>query len=50
MLGIDEYLEGDARDKDLEFIEFKKFFQRIHKETGGDMKAGLRKFSLRKNI
>lgn len=48
VLGIDEYLEGDARDKDLEFIEFKKFFQRIHKETGGDMKAGLRKFSLRK--
>lgn len=35
VLGIDEYLEGDARDKDLEFIEFKKFFQRIHKETGG---------------
>ena len=48
VLGIDEYLEGDARDKDLEFIEFKKFFQRIHKETGGYMKAGLRKFSLRK--
>lgn len=36
VLGIDEYLEGDARDKDLEFIEFKKFFQRIHKETGGE--------------
>ena len=35
VLGIDEYLEGDARDKDLEFIEFKKFFQRIHKETVG---------------
>ena len=48
VLGIDEYLEGDARDKDLEFIEFKKFFQRIHKETGGLYEAGLRKFSLRK--
>ena len=28
VLGIDEYLEGDARDKDLEFIEFKKFFSK----------------------
>lgn len=34
VLGIDEYLKGDARNENLEFIEFKKFFQRIHKETG----------------
>lgn len=34
VLGIDEYLNGDARNENIEFIEFKKFFQRIHKETG----------------
>lgn len=34
VLGIDEYLKGDARNEDIEFIEFKKNFQRIHKETG----------------
>ena len=34
VLGIDEYLKGDARNEDIEFIEFKKYFQRIHKETG----------------
>lgn len=50
VLGIDEYLEGDARDKDLEFIEFKKFFKEYIRKQGGYMKAGLRKFSLRKNI
>lgn len=25
VLGIDEYLEGDARDKDLEFINLRNF-------------------------
>ena len=34
ILGIDEYLEGDAKDKDNEFIQFKKFYQRIYKKTG----------------
>ena len=24
VLGIDEYLKGDARNEDIEFIEFKK--------------------------
>ena len=32
VLGIDEYLEDDKNDK-LEFIEFKKFYQRIYKST-----------------
>ena len=31
VLGIDEYLKGAARNENIEFIEFKKFFQRIHK-------------------
>lgn len=34
VLGIDEYLEDDRKNKDVEFIAFKKFYQRIYKETG----------------
>ena len=34
VLGIDEYLAPERKDKDVEFIAFKKFYQRIHKETG----------------
>lgn len=34
VLGIDEYLSDDRKDKDIEFIAFKKFYQRIHKQTG----------------
>ena len=34
VLGIDEYLKGEERNENIEFIAFKKFYQRIHKETG----------------
>lgn len=34
VLGIDEYLKDDRKDTDLEFIAFKKYFQRIYKSTG----------------
>lgn len=34
VLGIDEYLGRKKRDKYVEFIAFKKFYQRIHKGTG----------------
>ena len=34
ILGIDEYLDGTDKDNDNEFIQFKKFFQRIYKKTG----------------
>ena len=34
VLGIDEYLEGELKDKDNAFIQFKKFYQRIYKQTG----------------
>lgn len=34
ILGIDEYLEEYAKDRDNEFIQFKKFYQRIYKKTG----------------
>lgn len=34
VLGIDEFLQGDSKDNDNEFIQFKKFYQRIYKMTG----------------
>lgn len=34
VLGIDEYLSKKKRNKDIEFIAFKKYYQRIYKETG----------------
>lgn len=34
VLGIDEYLGKKKRNEQVEFIAFKKFYQRIHKETG----------------
>ncbi len=38
VLGIDEYLKKKDRNKKIEFIGFKKFFQRIYKGTGCDYK------------
>jgi len=32
VLGIDEYLSDDVKDKEIEFIAFKKYYQRIHKQ------------------
>lgn len=34
VLGIDEYLPKNRKNKDITFIAFKKFYQRIYKETG----------------
>lgn len=36
VLGIDEYLSSDRKDDDNQFPWFKKFFQRIYKETGSE--------------
>ena len=38
VLGIDEYLSKKRRDKDTEFIAFKKYYQRIYKGTGSKYK------------
>lgn len=38
VLGIDEFLSDDRKDKDIQFIAFKKFYQRICKETGSKYK------------
>lgn len=34
ILGIDEYLPKDEKDKNLTFVKFKKFYQRVYKKTG----------------
>ena len=34
VLGIDEYLPENRKNNDIEFIAFKKFYQRIYKNTG----------------
>lgn len=36
VLGIDEYLDEDVKNTKLDFIRFKKYFQRIFKKTGSD--------------
>jgi hypothetical protein len=36
VLGIDEYLPKDRKDKETYFIGFKKYYQRILKSTGCD--------------
>ena len=36
VLGIDEYLPSDRIDSDNQFVWFKKFYQRIYKETGSE--------------
>ena len=33
VLGIDEYLPNDVKDKKTEFIAFKKYYQRMHKKS-----------------
>lgn len=33
VLGIDEHLSDDRRNSDLDFLHFKKYFQRIYKST-----------------
>lgn len=43
VLGIDEYLKEDDKDKKLDFIQFKKYFQRIYKKTGCRYKNWLQK-------
>ncbi len=38
VLGIDEYLENDRRNKETDFIKFKKFYQRLYKECDSNAK------------
>lgn len=34
VLGVDEYLDEEEKNKNVEFIQYKKYFQRIYKRTG----------------
>lgn len=43
VLGIDEYLDNEAKNRELEFIAFKKYFQRIYKKTGNTYKKWIKK-------
>lgn len=43
VLGIDEYLPKKRRNKETEFIAFKKFYQRIHKQTGCEYREWINK-------
>ena len=50
VLGIEEYLEGSEKDKDNEYIEFKKFYQRIFKGTGNNYKKWIEEYNLTKAV
>lgn len=41
VLGIDEYLPDDRKSKEIDFIAFKKYYQRIYKQTGNQYKKWL---------
>lgn len=41
VLGIDDYLIGNDANEKIDFIRFKKYFQRIHKKTGSQYKVWL---------
>lgn len=41
VLGIDEYLDEEERNKNIDFIQYKKYFQRIYKKTGQKYKKWL---------
>lgn len=41
VLGIDEYLSEDRRSDEIDFIAFKKYYQRIYKKAGNEYKKWL---------
>lgn len=50
VLGIDEYLPKKRRNKDVEFIAFKKFYQRIYKGTGCRYKDWINEIEKENNL
>lgn len=50
VLGIDEYLDEEDKNKKLDFIQFKKYFQRIYKKTGCIYKHWLEKQEYEQSI
>lgn len=50
VLGIDEYLSEDRKNKDIDFIAFKKFYQRIYKQTGCEYKKWVKHIQNKYNV
>jgi len=50
VLGIDEFLSDDRKDKDIDFIAFKKYYQRIYKQVGGKYKNWLQEIQRKYSI
>ncbi len=50
VLGIGEFLKGERKDKDNEFVEFKKFYQRIYKNTGSTYRKWLKEFEVNQGL
>lgn len=48
VLGIDEYLPDDKKGKEIDFIAFKKYYQRIYKQTGCQYKTWLEQIDAKK--
>ena len=48
VLGIDEYLPLDRKDSDNQFVWFKKFYQRIYKETDSEYLDWIKRFEQNK--
>lgn len=48
ILGIDEYLNDNEKNQYVDFIQFKKFFQRIYKGTSCSYKEWLETFEIHK--
>lgn len=48
VLGIDEYLPDDKKSKEIDFIAFKKYYQRIYKQTGCQYKTWLERIDGKK--
>lgn len=48
ILGIDEYLDGNEKNRYVDFIQFKKFYQRIYKSTSCIYKEWLETFEMYK--
>ena len=45
VLGIDEYLNDSKKDEEIEFIKFKKYYQRIYKKTGASYQSWIKEIS-----
>lgn len=50
VLGIDEYLDEDEKNINVEFIQFKKFFQRIYKGTGCLYKDWIKEYDIENSL